>query len=122
MTNSVLWIVQGFVALVLVLAGTLKLVVPRERLAERMHWAATWPRERIKLLGLAEVAGALGLVLPVATGIAPFLTPLAAICSAVLMIGAIRTHRQYGEGIGGAAVVGALCLAIAIGRGVTLVR
>jgi DoxX-like protein len=111
-----LWIAQGFAALVLAAAGAVKLVVAREALATRMHWAARWPRWRIKLLGLAEVAGAVGLVAPVATGIAPALTPLAAACLAVLMAGAARTHRRLGEGILPAAVIGALCVAIAAGR------
>lgn len=114
--NVALWIAQGFVALVAAVTGAVKLVFPRERLAERMHWAATWPRWRIKLLGLAEVAGAVGLVLPMATGIAPVLTPVAALCLAVLMAGAIHTHRRLGESFLPAAVLGALCLGIAAGR------
>ena len=60
MLNTSLWIAQASVALVVVLAGMTKLVSARERLAQRMHWAATWPRGRIKLPGLAEVAGPWG--------------------------------------------------------------
>ncbi len=116
MVNTLLWIAQGFVASVVTLAGTTKLVVPREKLQTRMHWAASWPRERIKLLGLAEIAGAVGLIVPLATGIAPVLTPIAALCVGVLMAGAVRTHQRLGEGFVGAAVIGALCIAIAVGR------
>jgi hypothetical protein len=116
MVNTLLWIAQGFVALVVTLAGTTKLAVPREILQTRMHWASSWPRARIKLLGLAEVAGAVGLVVPVATGIAPVLTPIAALCVAVLMVGAVRTHQRLGEGFVAAAIIGALCVAIAAGR------
>ena len=79
MTNA-LWVAQGFAALVLLFTGALKVVTPKEKLAEKMHWAAAWPAGRIKLLGLAEVAGALGLVLPAALRIAPVLTPIAAVC------------------------------------------
>lgn len=114
--NAALWIAQGFVALVVTTTGAAKLVYAREQLARRMHWATTWPRGRIKLLGLAEVAGAAGLLLPTATGIAPVLTPVAALCLAVLMAGAVRTHRRLGEGFVPALIVGALCLAIAAGR------
>ncbi len=85
MVSTVAWVAQGFVALVMTLAGMAKLMVPRAQLARRMHWAATWARGRIKLLGLAEVAGAVGLIVPMATGIAPVLTPMAAVCVAVLM-------------------------------------
>lgn len=118
--NTALWIVQGFVALVVAITGSSKVVLPREKLARHMHWAASWPRERIKLLGLAEVAGAVGLVIPMATGIAPALTPIAAVCLAVLMAGAIQTHRRLGESFAPATLVGVLCLGIAAGRAVSL--
>jgi uncharacterized membrane protein len=114
--NTAFWLIQGFLALIFILTGAAKLVMPRERLAERMHWAAIWPRGRIKLLGLAEVAGAVGLVVPAATGIVPVLTPIAALCLAALMIGAVRTHLRLHEGFVPAAVVLLLCVAIAIGR------
>lgn len=116
MLNTALWIVQGFVAIVVMLAGVTKLSLPRENLAKKMHWAAAWPRGRIKLLGLAEIAGAVGLVVPAATGIAPLLTPIAAVCVGVLMAGAVRTHRQLRESFAPAAVIGALCIFIAAGR------
>lgn len=114
--NMALWIVQGFVALVMAMAGTVKTVLPREKLAMRMHWAATWPRGRIRLLGIAEVAGAVGLVAPAATGIAPFLTPIAALCLAVLMAGAVRTHVRLGESFVPPVVIGLLCVVTAVGR------
>lgn len=116
--TTALWVAQGLVAFLFTVTGTAKLTLRRERLIERLHmkWAATWPPARIKLLGLAEVAGALGLVLPIATGIAPVLTPIAALCLAVLMAGAIRAHRQLGEGFAPAVVVLILCLAMAAGR------
>jgi hypothetical protein len=116
MMNTTLWIAQTFVALVVAAAGITKLVVPRERLQIRMHWAATWPRPRIKLLGLAELAGAVGLTAPAATGIAPLLTPLAAIGVFLLMLGAIATHRRLHESPVAPMVIAVLCLAIAAGR------
>ena len=116
MMNTTLWTVQALVALAVGAAGMTKLLVPRERLQTRMHWAATWPRERIKLLGLAEVAGAVGLIAPLATGIAPLLTPLAAVCVFVLMLGATATHRRLGESALPPIVIAALCLLIAAGR------
>jgi len=114
--NTALWIVQAVVALVMLMAGTTKVIVPRERLAQRMHWAGSWPRARIKLLGAAEVAGGLGLVLPLALGIAPVLTPIAALCLAVLMGGAVQTHRRLHESVAPATVLIVLCIAIAAGR------
>lgn len=116
MLNTMLWIAQALVAVVVAVTGLTKLTVPREKLAQKMHWAASWPRGRIRLLGLAEVAGAAGLVLPGLTGIAPLLTPLAALCLGLLMVGAVRTHRQLGEGFAPALVIGVLCVGIAAGR------
>jgi hypothetical protein len=114
--TSVLWALQILVALVFTITGTMKIAVPRERLAQKMHWADSWPRWRIKLLGAAELAGAAGLVFPVALGIVPMLTPIAAVCLALLMLGAIQTHQRLGEGFLPAAVVAALSVAIAVGR------
>jgi len=119
MLNTALVIAQGLLAGVFTLAGGVKLLVPREKLQKRMHWAASWPRGRVKLLGLAEVLGALGLVVPGVTGIAPALTVLAALCLLVLMVGAIETHRRFGERILPAVIVGALCLLVAVGHSVT---
>ena len=116
MFETTLWIAQGLVASVVGFAGLAKLGLPRELLAQRMHWAAAWPRGRIKLLGVAEVAGAAGLVIPAATGIAPVLTPLAAACLCVVMAGAVHTHRRLGESFTAAAVTGVLCAFIAAGR------
>jgi uncharacterized membrane protein len=114
--TTALWTAQVLVALVLTVTGTAKIVLARERLARKMRWAAAWPRWRIKLLGLAEVAGAAGLMLPTTTGIAPVLTPIAALCVAVLMAGAVRTHRRLSEGFAPAVVLGLVCLVIAVGR------
>ena len=114
--TAALWSAQGFAALVFFLTGALKLVTPKEKLAEDMRWAATWPAGRIKLLGLAEIAGAIGLVLPAALHIAPALTPIAAACLAVLMLGAIRTHRRLHENPAPALVLALVCVAIAAGR------
>jgi len=114
--NVALWVAQGFAALVFLVTGAAKMVTPKERLAEKMHWAATWPQGRIKLLGLAEVAGAIGLVLPAALQIAPVLTPIAAVCLAVLMLGAVQTHRRLHESTAPAVVLVLVCIAIAAGR------
>ena len=114
--NIALWIAQGFAALVFFLTGTLKVVTPKEKLAETMHWAATWPPSRIKLLGLAEVAGAIGLVLPAAMHVAPVLTPIAAVCLAALLVGAVQTHRRFHESFVPALALMFVCVAIAAGR------
>ena len=116
MLNSTLFIAQGLLAAVFALTGGAKLLLPKQTLQKRMHWAVSGPRWRIKLLGLAEVLGGVGLVVPGATGIAQALTPMAALCLAVLMAGAIATHRRLGERVLPAVIVGTLCLLVGVGR------
>lgn len=111
-----LWIVSGLLACAMVGAGGMKLVVPRARLMERMKWARTWRDGTVKLLGLAEVLGGLGLVVPWVTGIAPILTPIAAACVTVLMLGAVKTHVDLREPIAAPLVLALLGVFVALGR------
>jgi hypothetical protein len=111
-----LWIVQGLLAFVMLVTGAAKIVTPREKLAQKLHWAKTWTDANVKLLGLAEVLGAVGLIVPVLTGILPVLTPVAAVCLAILMVGATKTHRDLKEPIVPTIVLTALCLLVAVGR------
>jgi hypothetical protein len=62
-----------------------------------MAWAADVTDGQFRTLGLLEVLGALGLILPSALGIAPMLVPLAATGLALTMVGAIVTHLRLGE-------------------------
>jgi len=97
-------------------AGGLKLITPRMKLAEKFKWAATWSDANVKLLGLAEVLGAVGLIVPWLTGMAAVLTPVAAVALTVIMVGAVKTHADRKEPIVPPAVLGALCVFIALGR------
>jgi hypothetical protein len=78
-------------------ASLFKIVTPRLKLAEKMRWATTWTDARVKLLGAAEVLGGAGLILPGLLHVLPVLTPVAAICLAVLMAGAVKTHLALKE-------------------------
>jgi hypothetical protein len=80
----VLWIVQGLLALLYLFTGGMKLTLPIEELTAQLPL----PGSFVRFLGLAEVLGALGLVLPGLTRIRPGLTPLAAAGLVVIMIGA----------------------------------
>ena len=95
----IMWAIQIFLALAFGAAGTMKLVRSKARLAATPHmgWVHSVPEAQIKLLGVAEVLGAIGLVAPMATGIAPFLTRVAAVCLAALMGGAVATHMNHRE-------------------------
>ncbi len=79
-----LWIVQGLLALVFLFAGGMKLVLPLEQLTGPVPLPGLF----VRFLGVAEVLGALGLILPGLLGIRPGLTPLAAVGLVIIMIGA----------------------------------
>ncbi len=92
-----LWIVQGLLAFDFFGAGLMKLATPVDQLAEQMAWVTHVPAAGVKLIGLAEALGAIGLVLPSALRLRPKLTPLAAAGLALAMLGAIVTHIAIGE-------------------------
>jgi len=95
--NTVLWILQIVLAVAFGLAGIGKLAQPKEKLQERMGWVEGYSQGTIRLIGAAEVLAAIGLVVPAATGILPWLTPLAALGLVVVMVLAIRVHLRRHE-------------------------
>ena len=89
---------QVLLAAIFLATGLTKLTQPRAQLAAGpMSWAADVTDAEFRAVGLLEVLGALGLVLPGALGLAPLLTPLAAVGLALTMVGAIATHVRMGE-------------------------
>jgi hypothetical protein len=62
-----------------------------------MPWVEDFPAGTVRLIGVMELLGAIGLVLPAALGIAPLLTPMAAAGLAIVMALAMNTHRRRRE-------------------------
>lgn len=91
------WGLQVLLAVAFAGAGAAKLTTPKAELEQTMAWATDFSQTQIQAIGAAEVAGAVGLVVPAATGVLPVLTPVAAGAPAVLMGGAAMTHLQRGE-------------------------
>jgi uncharacterized membrane protein YphA (DoxX/SURF4 family) len=117
--NIFLWIAAGAVAAMFLIAGTLKATQPKEKLLPMMKWSATWTAPQLKALGVVEILGALGLILPRAVNIAPVLTPVAAVGCAVVMAGAVIVHaraREYKEIVFPPAVLLVLAIIVAAGR------
>ena len=114
----IMWAIQIFLALAFGAAGTMKLVRSKAQLAANPHmgWVHSVPEDRIKLLGVAEVLGAIGLVAPMAIGIAPFLTRVAAVCLAALMGGAVATHTNRREPAAVATALAVLMIVVAAFR------
>jgi uncharacterized membrane protein len=111
-----LWTVQGLLAVAFLAAGGMKLLKPREALIPKTPYAEDFSQGQLRLLGVAELLGAVGLILPTALGIVPVLTPVAALCLLVLMVGAVRTHLRRKEPVIPAAPFALLLVVVATGR------
>ena len=114
-----LWIVQSLLAAAFLMAGAMKVTTPQaELVAQGMAWAAAVPAWVPPLAGVAEVLGALGLLLPSVTRIKPRLTVLAALGLVLVMLLAVGLHLALREGPQTLAplVLGALAAFVAWGR------
>ena len=88
-----LWIVQALLAALFLFAGGMKLVLP----LEKMTGPVPLPGGFLRFIGMAEVLGALGLILPGLLRIRPGLTPLAAAGLTIIMIGATAIGLAVGD-------------------------
>jgi hypothetical protein len=113
--NTLLWTVQGLLALLFLFAGISKLVMP---VAAMQQGPIALPGWFLRFLGVAETLGALGLVLPGIFGIRQSLTPLAAACLIPIMVGATAITAATGAGLGALfpLIVGLLSFSVAYGR------
>jgi uncharacterized membrane protein len=92
-----LWAAAVVAALFYLMAFFMKVLQPAEKTGAMMPWVKESSRGFVTFVGLVDLAGGLGLILPLATGILPFLTPLAALGTVVLQILAIIFHGRRGE-------------------------
>ena len=95
--NVALWMVQGLLAVLLLMAGVAKLTQPREKMLARAAWVEDFTDGPLKTIGGLEVLAAIGLILPGVTGIAPVLVPIAASGIILLLIGAVVVHTRRSE-------------------------
>ena len=116
--NVVLWIAQALLAAVFALSGLMKLLMAKEKLVGKYEWMQNVSQATIRAIGVPEVLGALGLILPAAVGIAPILTPLAATGLAVFALLAVGLHlrRRESAGLVPSAVLLVLTVFVAWGR------
>ena len=91
------WITAGVLALFYLYGGGIKLIQSREQLLPMMAWVDTTPMRAVRVIGAVEVLGAIGLILPPLTGIAPWLALAAAIGFVLLQILATRVHLRRGD-------------------------
>lgn len=93
--NTALWIAQGILAFMFGYAGYMKAFVPLDKL-KQLDWAPQYPR-MTRFIGVAEIAGAIGMILPILLDILPWLTPLAAFGFAAIQVLAIGFHYRRNE-------------------------
>lgn len=110
-----LWILNGLLALAFIAAGTMKALRPKPALvASGMGWADDFSDPSVKLIGVSEIVGGVGLILPLLTGIAPILTPIAATALTVVMVGAVVVHVRRKESATPSIVLGVLSAVSAV--------
>lgn len=95
--NISLWVSQVILAIFFIMTGAVKLFLPLDGLVEQMPWVNDVPSALVRFIGLAELAGGLGLVLPAITKILPWLTSLAGAALALVLVFAIAFHIFRGE-------------------------
>jgi len=113
--NAVLWIVQALLAALFLFAGSMKFIMPIEEMTKQMPSMPGW---FLRFIGVVEILGGLGLILPGLLRIKPGLTPLAAAGLVVIMIGATVIGFVIGPASGALIplVAGVLAAFVAYGR------
>ena|ERR1700683_2160604 len=91
------WIVAAFLAVLYLYSGALKILRSKDQLRPMMAWVDAMPLRFVRAIGVVEVLGALGLILPPLTGIAPALAVAAAIGFVLVQVGALFLHLSRGE-------------------------
>jgi len=95
--NVALWIVAWIAALGFLASGVMKATRPKAQLQTNMGWVEDFSTTQVKAIGVLEILGAIGLIVPGLTGIAPVLVPIAATGLALVMIGAAVVHVRRKE-------------------------
>ena len=96
--NTALWIIQSILAAMFAMAGVMKSTQSIDKLLKSgISWADRFPLSTIRIIGLSELLGALGLILPMVLNIVPVLTPVAASALAFVQLLAIFHHAKHKE-------------------------
>lgn len=116
--NIAFWAIQIIAGLAFILAGFMKVTQPIPTLAKSMAWVNSYPQPFVRFIGTAEFLGGVGLIIPAATGILPWLTVVAAGGLAIVMVGAVIYHFQHAEfnKIAPSAVLLVLSVIVLVGR------
>jgi uncharacterized membrane protein YphA (DoxX/SURF4 family) len=116
--NVALWIVQALLAFAFIAAGATKVFAYEKykAMSEKKNGRTSLSRGLITFIGMAEIAGSLGVVLPMATNIAPWLSAWAAIGLAIIMLLAIGFHVRRHESVAVPVILFLLAAFVVFGR------
>ncbi len=95
--NIFIWILQGVLAAMFLMAGFMKAFTPKKQLEQKMAWTADFHAGTLKFIGITEIFGAAGLILPWVLNIMPVLTSVAAFSLGLVMLLAIGVHTKRKE-------------------------
>jgi uncharacterized membrane protein YphA (DoxX/SURF4 family) len=116
--NIALWVIQALLAALFLYIGGMKVFAyERFKKMTAKNGDSGVSHGLTTFIGISELVGGLGLILPLATGVAPILTPLAALGLGVIMILATRHHMRRKEPVTMTVVLLVLC-AVVVGRGI----
>ncbi|MBL7784306.1 MAG: DoxX family protein [Chitinophagales bacterium] len=116
--NISLWVAQVLLSAMFLMAGVMKSTQPIEQLATSLPWVTQVPTGLVRFIGISELLGAIGLILPSILRIKPKLTVYAAIGIFTIMLFALIFHSSKGEFsvIGMNIILGLIAIFIAWGR------
>lgn len=118
--NTALWIIAGLLAVVFLVSGVGKLLVPKEKMAgmgSASRWVEDFSPSALKVIGVIEILGAVGLTLPATLDIAPVLVPVAAVGAVLLFVGAAIMRLRRGERVTIVGDLVYLCMAVFVAWG-----
>lgn len=121
--DTALWICQALLAIIFLLIGIAKATFSRERLiATKQTGVVGLPMHIVRFIGLSEILGSFGLILPWLLNIYPVLTPISALGLGVIMILAAISHYELREpkNVRNNIILLLLCLFVAAGRAAEL--
>jgi len=117
--NIILWVLQSFMAAIFLFSGLNKSILSEQKLiAKGQTGVAGLPVPLIRFIGISEILGAIGIILPILLNILPILTAISAISFAIIMIPAAIIHYKLHEpkNVFTNCIIFLLCLFIAYGR------
>ena len=95
--HKFVWALQILLALFFIVPGVIKIITPKQELVEKKMLAPGDSEVPVRVIGLLEVLGCVGIILPLLLGILPVLTPIAAMGFCFVMAGAVVVHFNKGE-------------------------